>query len=82
MDTTQNLPIEDLRLALAILAPLIGAGLVMALGKRANLRETCSLLAATTLFVLVASMVPLVLKGKTLHFTLFALFPRWETYSP
>jgi multicomponent Na+:H+ antiporter subunit D len=63
------------RLLLAILAPLIGAGLVMATGKRPNVRETCSFLAAATLFGLVASMIPAVLDGQRLHFTLFQLLP-------
>lgn len=67
--------ITDIRLLLAILAPLIGAGLVMANGKRPNLRETISFLAAATLFVTVASMVPAVLAGKRLHFTVFELLP-------
>ena len=66
---------SDLRLLLAILAPLIGAGLVMATGKRPNVREACSLLAAVTLFGLVASLVPDVLAGRTPHFTLFQLLP-------
>lgn len=68
-------PASDSRLLLAILAPLIGAGLVMATGKRPNLREACSLLAAVTLFGLVASLVPDVLAGRKLHFTLFELLP-------
>src|SRR5215470_1775695 len=66
---------EDIRLLLAVLAPLIGAGLVMATGKRPNVRETCSFVAAATLFVIVASMVPSVLHGKRLHYTLFELLP-------
>ena len=69
-------PIHDIRLLLAILAPLIGAGLVMAFGKRPNLREGCSVLAAGTLFAIVASMIPAVLHGQQLHFTVFDLFAR------
>ncbi len=67
-------PAQDIRLLLAILAPLIGAGLVMANGKRPNVRETCSFLAAAVLFGCVASMAPSVLGGTTLKFTLFQLF--------
>ena len=66
---------SDLRLLLAVLAPLVGAGLVMATGKRPNLREACSFLAAATLFIVVASMIPCVRAGHTLHFTLFQLLP-------
>src|SRR5690348_14820645 len=67
--------VYDNRLLLAVLAPLIGAGLVMANGKRPNVRETCSFLAAATLFLITASMVPPVLAGKRLHCTLFQLLP-------
>src|SRR5512135_403476 len=66
---------EEIRLLLAVLAPLVGAGLVMANGKRPNVRETCSFLAAATLFAIVASLIPDVLAGKRLHYTLFQLFP-------
>ena len=65
----------DLRLLLAILAPLLGAGLVMAAGKRPNLRETCSFLAAAALFGITASMIPAIHAGQKLHFTLFQLLP-------
>src|SRR5438105_1870267 len=65
----------DIRLLLAILAPLIGAGLVMANGKRPNVRETCSFLAAATLFAITASMIPGILEGKRFHFTIFQLLP-------
>jgi multicomponent Na+:H+ antiporter subunit D len=68
-------PVHDLRLLLAILAPLLGAGLVMATGKRPNVRETCSFLASGTLFVLVASMVPAILAGKHLYFCVAHLLP-------
>jgi multicomponent Na+:H+ antiporter subunit D len=66
---------QDPRLLLAILAPLLGAGLVMLNGKKPNVRETCSFVAAASLFVLTASMIPPVHEGKRLHFTLFELLP-------
>jgi len=66
---------SDIRLLLAILAPLAGAGLVMAAGKRPNLREACSFCAAIALFLLVASLIPAVRAGRSLHFTVFALLP-------
>ncbi|MDD3180808.1 MAG: monovalent cation/H+ antiporter subunit D family protein [Opitutaceae bacterium] len=65
----------DLRLLLAILAPLLGAILVMATSKRPNLRETCSFLAAAALFLIVASLIPAVRAGRGLHFTVFQLLP-------
>lgn len=70
METTQ-----DLRLLLAILAPLLGAGAVMASGKRPDLREACSLLAAVVLFGLTASLIPAIRAGQTLSFPLFQLLP-------
>src|SRR6185436_17199029 len=66
---------HDIRLLLAVLAPLVGAGLVMANGKRPNVRETCSLFSAVTLFAIVDSLIPDVLAGKRLHFTVFQLLP-------
>lgn len=67
--------VEDRRLLFAVLAPLIGAGLVMATGKRPNLRETVSFLAAVTLFGITVSLVPEVRAGKTLHLTVLPLLP-------
>src|SRR5215471_18286027 len=68
-------PIHDIRLLLAVLAPLVGAGLVMANGKRPNVREACSFVAAATLFIVTASMIPAILHGSRFHFTLFQLLP-------
>jgi len=70
METT-----PDIRLLLAILAPLIGAGLVMAARKRPNAREACSLLAATVMFGITASLIPDIRAGKQLAFTVFQLLP-------
>src|ERR1041384_7940849 len=68
--------VNDIRLLLAVLAPLTGAGLVMATGKRPNLREACSFFAAATLFALPISLVPELRAGHTLHWTVFELLPR------
>jgi multicomponent Na+:H+ antiporter subunit D len=68
-------PTHDIRLVLAVLAPLIGAGLVMFSGKRPNLREAWSFLAAATLFGITASLVPDIRAGRTLHYTIFQLLP-------
>lgn len=65
----------DIRLLLAILAPLLGAVAIMATGKRPNLRETCSLLSALSLFGLVASLLPAVEAGQRLVYPLFQLLP-------
>lgn len=68
-------PVTDIRLLFAILAPLAGAGLVMATGRKPNLREACSVLAAVTLFGLTAWMCSDVLAGRSLYFPLFRLLP-------
>jgi multicomponent Na+:H+ antiporter subunit D len=67
--------LQDSRLLFALLAPLIGAGLVMAGGRRPNLREACSFLAAAALFGTTASMIPDIRAGKELYFCLFQLLP-------
>lgn len=67
--------VQDTRLLWAILAPLLGAGLIIATGRRPNLREACSFCAAATLFGLVAWMMPVVRAGKMLQLTLFRLLP-------
>jgi multicomponent Na+:H+ antiporter subunit D len=71
-------PVEhapDARLLVAVVAPLAGAVLVMFSGRRPNLREGCSLLAAVVLCGAVVAMVPAVRAGQTLHYTLFRLLP-------
>lgn len=65
----------DIRLLLALLAPLIGAGLVMATGRKPDLREAVSLLAALILSGLVVSLVPAVVGGARLQYTIFELIP-------
>jgi len=67
--------INEIRLAIAVVVPLLGAGVVMLAGKRPNLREGISLLAALVLFGLVLSLIPSVLAGATLRWTLFELLP-------
>lgn len=71
---------SDPRLVYALLAPLVGAGLVMATGKKPNLREAMSFLAACTMFGFVASLIPDVLAGKTVHFTVAQLLPATAHY--
>src|ERR1035441_7316436 len=68
-------PTHDIRLLLAILAPLLGAGLIMLTGKRPNVRETVSFFAAATLFMIAASMIPDIHAGKRLYFCVFHLLP-------
>jgi multicomponent Na+:H+ antiporter subunit D len=63
------------KLVLALLAPLLGALLVVLTGKHPNLRETCSFIAATVLFAIVASLVPEVWAGSKLSYHLFQILP-------
>ena len=67
--------ITDPRLLWAVLAPLLGAGLVMVTGKRPNVREAVSFIAAVTLLAIVASLIPAVHAGHALRYTLFELLP-------
>ncbi|MCC7374330.1 MAG: monovalent cation/H+ antiporter subunit D family protein [Verrucomicrobiales bacterium] len=67
--------VNDIRLLLAVLAPLLGAGAVMVAGRRPNVREACSLVAAVTLFAITVSLVPDVQAGRTLAWTVFRLLP-------
>lgn len=69
---------EDIRLLVAIVAPLAGAGLIMAAGKRPNLREACSLVAALVLFAAAASLIPAVRSGDVPRLVLFRLLPGLE----
>ncbi|NEV62633.1 proton-conducting transporter membrane subunit [Thiorhodococcus minor] len=54
---------ETLRLALALLLPLIGALGIWLAGRRPDVRETVTLSIASLLFLVVASLVPAVLGG-------------------
>lgn len=67
--------INDPRLLLAILAPLVGAGLILRAGRYPNLREGISFLAAVVLFGTVMSLVPAIRDGHTFSWTLFELLP-------
>jgi multicomponent Na+:H+ antiporter subunit D len=58
----------------AVLAPLIGAVLILMTGaKRANLRELWTILASVGQFVAVYAMVPSIMEGQALRFTLVPL---------
>ncbi len=70
------MPVQhDPRLLVALIAPLAGAGLVLATGRRPNVREGCSLLAAVTLFLVTFSLLPDIRAGRTLGFTVFEMLP-------
>ncbi len=63
------------RLLLALLIPLAAAGLLMVTGRRPNLREGVSAVAALLLTVAVVSLVPGVLAGDTPRWTLVEWLP-------
>jgi len=65
----------SLRPLLAILVSLGAAVLIIACGRRPNLREGWTLLASLLKFGLVASMVPWVLQGRSVEWALPALAP-------
>ncbi len=67
--------ISSAKLLIALMIPLLGSLGVMFLGKNENIREGVSSLASIFLFLLVASMIPTVLSGKTLIFHMFNILP-------
>ena len=68
-------PVHDFRLLLAVLTPLLGAGLVMAARRHPNLREAVSFLSAVILFTITATLVPDIQAGRTLVCPVFVLLP-------
>lgn len=61
---------------LTVVVSLLGTGLIIATGdKNPNLREFWSVLAGVVKFALVLYMLPVILEGKTIEFTLFTLMP-------
>ena len=66
--------IESIRPLLAVLVTLIGALLIILTGERhRNLREFWTILVSVLKFSIVISMVPFVLKGNVLEFTIITL---------
>jgi multicomponent Na+:H+ antiporter subunit D len=67
--------IESAKLVTAVAAPLVGSILVMNTGRKPNLREACSFIAAVFLLGTVLSMVPAIWRGDRLIYHLFAILP-------
>jgi len=61
---------------LAMVVALVGAALIVLTRQNPNVREACSLAASVLQFLLVLTMVPAVLGGQTLHFTVLAFLPQ------
>jgi len=65
----------DYKLLIALLIPLIGTLGVMYKGDNENLREGISSVSSILLLLVVGSMIPAVLQGKTLVFHMFTILP-------
>ncbi len=65
----------DYKLLIALLIPLIGTLGVMLKGDNENIREGISSVSSILLLLVVGSMVPAVLDGKTLIFHMFTILP-------
>lgn len=68
--------IESIKPFLAIAVSLIGAASIVAVRKNPNIREVCSVGAAIIKFFIVASMIPAILAGNTIHYTLLSFLPQ------
>ncbi len=60
---------------LAMIVSLLGAGFIVLNKDNPNRREGCSLIAATLKFFIVLSMIPDIVAGNTLHFTVLSFLP-------
>ncbi|MDI6889587.1 MAG: monovalent cation/H+ antiporter subunit D family protein [Thermodesulfovibrionales bacterium] len=68
--------ISSIRPLLAVMVSLIAACLIVLTGERArNLRELWTILASVSKFIIVASMIPFIIQGKTLEYTIISLAP-------
>ena len=65
----------DYKLLIALLIPLIGTLGVMLKGDNENIREGISSVSSILLLLVVGSMVPAILHGKTLVFHMFTILP-------
>jgi multicomponent Na+:H+ antiporter subunit D len=72
---TSLIEITSIRPVLAILVSLIAAILISFTSKNQNLRETWTFLAAFIKFSIIASLLPMVMSGKIITFTLFEFLP-------
>ena len=67
---------ESITPFLAMAVALVGAALIVGTRQRPNLREGCSLVAATIQFLLIVTMIPAVKDGEVLHFTVLSFLPQ------
>ncbi len=67
--------VHSIRPALSILVSLVAAFLILSSNRHPNFRELWTLLAAVTKFSLVASLLPTVMEGKVVEFTILEILP-------
>ena len=68
--------VTSIKPMLAIMVSLIAACLILLTGERSrNLRESWTILASVVKFMVVVSMVPAVLEGKVLEYTILSIAP-------
>lgn len=67
--------IQSIRPLFALGVSLLAALLILASGRKPNLREFWTLLASVLKFLIIISMVPQILAGNTLEYTLIKLLP-------
>lgn len=68
--------VTSIKPLLTVLVSAVGACLILATGERQrNLRETWTIIAAVIKFALVVSLVPMVLEGKIVEYTIIKLGP-------
>ena len=72
MGAVSAMEIESLKPFLAVAISLIGAVLIVVTRRSPNVREGCSVVAAILKFLIVLTMIPAVLAGNTLHYTLLS----------
>jgi multicomponent Na+:H+ antiporter subunit D len=67
--------VYSIRPALCVLVSLVAAFLILSSNRHPNVRELWTLLAAVTKFSLVASLLPTVMEGKVVEFTILEILP-------
>ncbi len=67
--------IVSIKPLVAILVSLLGSLLIISAGKNPNLRESCTFLIAFIKLGIVVSMLPVVLGGKTIYYSLVEVLP-------
>ena len=70
--------IVSIKPLLAVLVSGISVALIIASGKYPNLREGWSFAAALVKFALIASMLPVILSGAVIEYTVFTVLPGVE----